>query len=192
MSTRERIVEAAFELFEEQGFETTTVDEVVERAGVEREDFFRHFRAKEDAVLPAHAEMLRVLEDRLALDDPLADRVTQAARTVLDHFLAEGDRARARHRLAGHVPLIRARETDVERSYRRAFFAAITADLGDHAAAELEAELVASAVVTGHNVVLKRWLRGVTDSPVAEFEHAMARATAPLRGEAQAYAQQAQ
>lgn len=180
MSTRDRIVDAAFDLFEEQGFEATTVDDVVERAGVERTDFFRHFRAKEEAVLPDHGEMLRLVEDRLAHDDPIAERVTEAARAVLDHFLAEGDRARARHRLAGHVPVIRSRETDVERTYRRAFFTVIAAELGADAAAELEAELIANAVVTGHNVVLKRWLRGITESPVAEFERAMARAVEPL------------
>lgn len=192
MSTRDRIVDAAFDLFEEQGFEATTVDDVVERAGVERTDFFRHFRAKEEAVLPDHGEMLRLVEDRLAHDDPIAERVTEAARSVLDHFLAEGDRARARHRLAGHVPVIRSRETDVERTYRRAFFTVIAAELGADAAAELEAELIANAVVTGHNVVLKRWLRGITESPVAEFERAMARAVEPLRGDAQAYAAQQQ
>lgn len=38
-------------------------------------------------------------------------------------------------------------------------------------------------------MVLRRWLRGVTESPVSEFERAMARATEPLRGaEGRAYA----
>lgn len=189
MSTRRRIVDAAFELFDEQGFEETTVDDVVERAGVGRTTFFRHFRAKEDAVLPDHTEMLRRVEERLAARDALDVRVTEAARAVLDHYLAEGERARVRHRLAAAVPAIRSRESAGHRAYQRAFLAAISAELGEGPEAELEAELIANAVVTAHNVVLRRWLRGVTETPVTEFDRALARATEPLRGgEAKAYA----
>lgn len=181
MSTRRRIVDAAFELFVEQGFEGTTVDDVTERAGVGRTTFFRHFRAKEDAVLPDHDGLLTRVEERLAATDPLAERVTEAARVVLDHYLAEGERARVRHRLAASVPAIRSRETAGHRAYQRAFLAAVSAELGEGPEAELEAELVANAVVTAHNVVLRRWLRGVTETPAAEFDRALARATEPLR-----------
>lgn len=184
MSTRARIVDAAFALFDEQGFEETTVDDVAERAGVGRTTFFRHFRAKEDAVLPDHTTMLRRVEERLAERDPIAVRVTEAARSVLDHYLAEGERARVRHRLAGNVPAIRSRESAGHRAYQRAFLAAISAELGEGPEAELEAELIANAVVTAHNVVLRRWLRGVTETPTTEFDRAMARATEPLRTEA--------
>ena len=181
MSTRARIVDAAFELFAEQGFEATTVDDVTERAGVGRTTFFRHFRAKEDAVLPDHEGLLTLVEKRLAESDPLAFRVTEAARVVLDHYLAEGERARVRHRLAATVPAIRSRETAGHRSYQRAFLAAVSAELGEGPEQELEAELVANAIVTAHNVVLRRWLRGVTETPATEFDRAMARATEPLR-----------
>ena len=37
----------------------------------------------------------------------------------------------------------------------------------------LRAELMANAVVTAHNHVLRRWLRGDTDRPEAEFDEAM-------------------
>ncbi|QCX26546.1 TetR/AcrR family transcriptional regulator [Nocardioides jishulii] len=181
MSTRARIVDAAFSLFDEQGFEETTVDDVVERAGVGRTTFFRHFRAKEDAVLPDHSGLLGQVEERLAETDPLDVRVTEAARVVLDHYLAEGERARVRYRLSGNVPAIRSRETAGHRAYQRSFLAAISAELGEGPDAELEAELVANAVITAHNVVLRRWLRGDTETPTAEFARALARATEPLR-----------
>ncbi len=38
----------------------------------------------------------------------------------------------------------------------------------------LRAELMANAVVTAHNHVLRRWLRGNTDTPETEFDAAMA------------------
>ena len=47
-NTRERLIEAAFALFDERGFEETTVEDVAERAGVGRTTFFRAFKSKEE------------------------------------------------------------------------------------------------------------------------------------------------
>ena len=47
---------------------------------------------------------------------------------------------------------------------------------------DLHAELLAAAVVTAHNVVLRRWLRGVTAEPGPEFEDAMDAVFAMARG----------
>ncbi|MFC6152849.1 TetR/AcrR family transcriptional regulator [Nocardioides yefusunii] len=183
MSTRDRIVEAAFSLFEEQGFEATTVEDVAERAGVGRTTFFRHFRAKEDAVLPDHELVVAAVDARLAQDDALATRVAAAARLVLEHYLEEGERARVRYRLSTSVPAIRRSEAAGQRAYQRTFKTAIKAELGSAVEARLEAELVANAVITAHNFVLRRWLRGETEDPFTEFDAAMVRATQPLHPE---------
>lgn len=46
--TRERLREAALDLFRERGFAATTVPDIVERAGVTRRTFFRHFSDKRE------------------------------------------------------------------------------------------------------------------------------------------------
>src|ERR1700752_2212150 len=46
--TREKILEAAVELFGEVGFEATKISDVCERADVARQTFFNHFPAKSD------------------------------------------------------------------------------------------------------------------------------------------------
>jgi AcrR family transcriptional regulator len=53
--TRERISRAAIDLFAEKGFDTTTVDEIAQRADVAKGTFFNYFPRKE-AVLTALAE----------------------------------------------------------------------------------------------------------------------------------------
>jgi AcrR family transcriptional regulator len=183
MSARERISEASLALFEERGFEQTTIEDIVERAGVGRTTFFRHFRSKEEAVLPHQSALVAQVRERLA--SPAAEdldvRVTEAARIVLDHYLVEGELARARHRLVSAVPAVRAREYAGQRAYQRAFTAAVLAGLADHPDRELESELVGSAVVTAHNHVLRRWLRGESSTPVPDFDRALRRATEPLR-----------
>lgn len=189
MSAREKLVDAAFELFEERGFEQTTVDDVAQRAGLGRSTFFRHFRAKEDVVLADHDRMLADVEALLrpvpgASVDPhdlvaLAARVVAAARSVLDHYVTEGERARRRYRLSATVPAIRSREAAGMRAYERAFLAAVDEAFGGGADPTLEAELTATAVITATHHVLRRWLRGESDTPEADFDRAITRALAP-------------
>lgn len=50
--TRQRLVEAAFVLFEDRGFDNVTVDEIATAAGVSRRTYFRHFKTKEKVVFP--------------------------------------------------------------------------------------------------------------------------------------------
>src|ERR1700693_4857565 len=48
---RERILEAAYELFSRRGIRDVGVDEVIERAGVAKATLYRHFPSKDDLVL---------------------------------------------------------------------------------------------------------------------------------------------
>ena len=50
-NARERLVRAAVELFAEQGYEATTVNEIAERAGgLTKTTFFRHFTDKREVL----------------------------------------------------------------------------------------------------------------------------------------------
>lgn len=51
-STRAALADAALELFEENGFAATTIDEIADRADVARRTFFRHFVSKEAVLFP--------------------------------------------------------------------------------------------------------------------------------------------
>jgi AcrR family transcriptional regulator len=48
--TREAIVEAAFELFDERGFDGTTIADIAERADIAPRTFFSYFPSKDDVV----------------------------------------------------------------------------------------------------------------------------------------------
>lgn len=177
-STRERLIEAAFALFDERGFEETTVDDVALSAGVGRTTFFRAFRSKEDVIFPDHEVVLSAIRDRLATaTGPTAlVAVTEAARLVLLHYLAEGDRARIRYRLTRSVPALRAREVASQQQYQQTFRTFFDQWLGGGPETALRAELMAGAVVTAHNHVLRRWLRRqlATGAAEEEFDRAMA------------------
>jgi len=49
--TRQKIAEAAVELFELNGYETTTVQQIAERAAVAKGTFFNYFNSKEELMM---------------------------------------------------------------------------------------------------------------------------------------------
>ncbi len=175
-TARERLIDAAFVLFDEYGFERTSVDEIAERAGVGRTTFFRNFRSKEEVIFPDHEAILAAIRQRLEAATPQTAvvAVCEAARIVLQHYLAEGDRARSRFALTRSVPALRDRERASMQQYQRLFHTFIRDWMKDGDSTDLRAELMANAVVTAHNHVLRRWLQGATDTPESDFDDAMA------------------
>jgi AcrR family transcriptional regulator len=63
-STRERILEAALDVFSEKGFHLATVDEIAERAGLGKGTLYRHFANKETLF----NELVRVRLEELETD----------------------------------------------------------------------------------------------------------------------------
>jgi AcrR family transcriptional regulator len=175
-STRERLAQAAFALFDERGYEQTTVDDVAERAGVGRTTFFRHYRSKEEVIFPDHDRLLAAIRQRLARSTHATAlaAVSDAVRLVLLHYLDEGELARRRYALTSKVPALRDREIVSVAHYQRLFREFIAGWMGGAGtSAPLRAELMAANVVAAHNHVLRRWLRGASADPVAELDLAM-------------------
>ncbi|MFI8788825.1 TetR/AcrR family transcriptional regulator [Streptomyces sp. NBC_01474] len=175
-AARIRLADAAFALFDERGYEQTTVDEIAERAGVGRTTFFRHYRSKEDVIFPDHDRLLALIKDRLVTSSHSTGliAVSDAVRLVLLHYIEEGDLARRRYRLTSKVAVLRDREIASVARYQRLFREFIAEWMGDPTeSASLRAELMAASVVAAHNHVLRRWLRGETSDPVAEMDEAM-------------------
>ncbi len=112
---REVLAQAAFQLFLERGFERTTVDDIVARAGVGRRSFFRYFPSKEDAVFPDHERCLAEMTQFLATaddSDPVG-AVADAARIVLRMYAANPEFSVQRYRLTREVPGLRTYELSV-------------------------------------------------------------------------------
>ncbi|MFB9466243.1 TetR/AcrR family transcriptional regulator [Streptomyces cinereospinus] len=175
-STRDRLAQAAFALFDERGYEQTTIDDVAERAGVGRTTFFRHYRSKEEVIFPDHDRLLAAIRDRLdgSTHATALVAVSDAVRLVLMHYLDEGDLAQRRYALTSKVPALREREIVSVARYQRLFREFISDWMGDTGQpASLRAELMAANVVAAHNHVLRRWLRGESADPVSEVDDAM-------------------
>jgi AcrR family transcriptional regulator len=176
LAARDRLTEAALTLFDESGYEQTTVDDITGRAGLSRATFFRYYRSKEDVIFPDHDRLLEQVKDRLlnSSHSTALVAVSDAVRLVLLHYLEEGDLAHRRYALTSTVPALRDREIASVARYQRLFREFISDWMGDQSeSASLRAELMAASVVSAHNHVLRRWLRGESADPVREVDEAL-------------------
>mgnify|MGYP005932389621 CR=1 FL=1 len=73
-ATRAKIVSAAWKLFYEQGYEDTTVEEIIEASGTSRGSFYHYFEGK-DALLSSVSFLFdEKYEELMACMDPEKDR----------------------------------------------------------------------------------------------------------------------
>jgi len=104
--TRAAIQAAALHLFERQGYQATTVDQIAEMAEVSQSTFFRYFPSKEDVVLLDRYDplLLAALVAQPAELSPIA-ALRRTLRSVLGGLPAEElERERQRAMLVVSVP----------------------------------------------------------------------------------------
>src|SRR4028119_2351415 len=75
--TRERILDVAYQAIVEKGFAATSIEELVEAAGITKSGFFYHFKDKNDLAR-------QLLERFLAEDNEILDTLEQRARALAD------------------------------------------------------------------------------------------------------------
>jgi len=86
---RERLVVAAVDLFNEQGYDETTVAQIADRAGVTRSTFFRHFPDKRELLVAGQATLSRLFAEGITAApseasplDAVAAGLTRASETL--------------------------------------------------------------------------------------------------------------
>ncbi|WP_124710279.1 TetR family transcriptional regulator [Gordonia insulae] len=162
---RVHVVAESIRLFSEQGYESTTVEQIAAAAGISRRTFFRQFGAKEDVIFADHEALLAQVAAHLdtADDDPWVAVCTAAERVFL-HFRDTRELAVRRFQVVQESPALRDRELVTTYRYQRLFEDFLRPRLP----AESPARVVAyAAAVTGaHNYLLRSMIRGDVDATI--------------------------
>lgn len=160
---REAIVAAAYELFDEHGFDSVTVTDIAERAEVGRATFFRYFGDKQEVIFgadqrfdPALAAEIR----RLAVAAPIGDALSEAlgyvrrAMALLVARLVENPEAyRRQERIVAQHPELQARGLAKQRRYVEAIVGLLRERGTDGPTAALAAELGLACYHAGRRTV---------------------------------------
>ena len=76
-NTRGKIIDAAWKLFYRQGYDDTTVEEIIEESGTSRGSFYHYFQGKDDLLSTLADVFDQKYEALMATIDPEMDRFDQ-------------------------------------------------------------------------------------------------------------------
>jgi AcrR family transcriptional regulator len=153
----ERLQAAAFELFDEQGFERTTVAEIAQRAGLTQRTFFNHFADKREVLFGLSSEVQQAIVREIAAgDDTLAplDAVVRALEVAADELFEDRRAAVARRYtiLAANSEL-----QERELSKNAALAEAIAAVLRERGCDAETAFLAAGGAMLAQQAAFQKW-----------------------------------
>jgi AcrR family transcriptional regulator len=183
-----RLAAAALDLFEERGFDATTIDDIARTAGLNRRTFFRYFPAKEDVLFAHHVDYLYAFDRRLELPgrDPL-ETARHALEALIDGETEQRELSVRRHRVIASTLPLRDRETVWLSEYQRRLTEYLTrtppAGSDSPAAADpLAPELAAAALVAAARTLLADWATTAPTPPVgtAALRRRFATLTTPV------------
>ena len=169
-NTKERLVQAALDLFTEQGYDATTVNQIAERAGVSKMTFFRHFPDKREVLFAAGQEVhSQILADAIAAaPDPATP--LQAVAAALDALSATF--TDDRREFAARLRVVVAAQRELREraaSKHNGLVEATTEALAKRGVPELTATLAAELGLRAFDRAFDRWADPASSQPLTEL-----------------------
>jgi AcrR family transcriptional regulator len=154
--TRERIVEAAFDLFDERGFDGTTIADIADAAEIAPRTFFSYFPSKDDVVFhdfeASHAMVASWLRDREPGTNTI-DALYSGITALKGEMGAETvQEKRLRKRLVRENESLAAHSQHLMGKFAELIAEGVAQDLGDEPG-DLRPRLVAAAAAAAIGVI---------------------------------------
>jgi AcrR family transcriptional regulator len=170
-NARGRLEQAALELYRERGFDSTTVAEIAERAGLTERTFFRHYADKRE-VLFGGAGMLQDMLVSGVREAPAglpAMEAINAALVAVADGLFEERRDFARQRQAVIASNAELQEREVVKLARLAI--AVAGALRERGVSDPAASLAAEAGIAVFKVAFEHWVSQPASAgrPLADY-----------------------
>jgi len=182
--TRAAIVDAAVALFQEQGFNETTVDAIAERADVGRRTFFRYFPAKESVLFHDIDGQIQATLDALAArpeEEPPFEALIGVLRESAGRFSADVHKRRLLAKVAQECDNLMVHHRAV---IMRRLEDTITAEIARRSSVEpddLATGAAVAAILAAYGSAVRRWiLRGANEPLGPLVETALAAAQQAL------------
>lgn len=158
-AVRDQIKAVAMQLFVEQGFEATTIDQIAAAAGMSSRTFFRYFATKEDVVIGDPHEFGASLRDALEqrpADEPAPEALVRALDAFVDHVSAN-PAAVGISTVMLSTPSLRARHIEKQRVWVELLLPGTLARLGDIPHPTLVATALITSTLTVFDAAFTAW-----------------------------------
>jgi AcrR family transcriptional regulator len=161
-AVRAQVAAAAAELFAEQGFENTTVDQIAAAVGMSPRSVFRYFATKEDMVV---GELIQLGEQLTAVlrERPADEPVWTALRIALGVCVAEleGEGGLQRATMLATTPALRIAMLTKQRAWEDLLVPEVTRRLGKKVKRpELVGHAIVASALACLDVAATEWVRG--------------------------------
>ncbi len=165
------IARAALRLFEQSGFEQTTIEAIADEANVSPRTFFRYFAAKEDVVLVDPDRKLEIIGSALTGQHdemPMLDAIEAAWSRLADEYLSDPGIALAIYRLSRSEPALGACMLAFQTRWTHVLAAAIADHLGVDPADDIRPEVIASTLQAAVRAATNRWAEQGCPAPARD------------------------
>ncbi|MBO3745864.1 TetR family transcriptional regulator [Streptosporangiaceae bacterium NEAU-GS5] len=170
---RDELCHLALRLIAAQGYKETTVEQIVDAAGVSRRTFFRYFKSKEDVIIEVLGDVEQFVVAELTArppGEPAAEAVREVLRALARLHAGEPDKTLAITRLILETPDLRARYLSRTYEWRRSM-AAVLARRDGREGSSLRDEVTVAVPFAALEAALTRW-DGRTDL-ASDFDRAL-------------------
>jgi AcrR family transcriptional regulator len=159
-NTRQELTRVGLQLFLQQGFANTTIDQIVAPLGISKRTFFRYFDTKEDLVFEWQKEMAPALVEGLQ-HRPVHEAPFTAVSQTLFSLAARTNEnpalAFALMRLLKETPALAGREMERRTVWEQALTAALIARVGPAVMPRLKARIIVGTAMTAWIAALDEW-----------------------------------
>ena len=157
---RHCIEQAALQLFDQVGFDGTTIDDIAAAADIAPRTFFSYFPTKEDVVLADYAERLRRLVDELGrrpATEPPWTALRASFVVVAGDYEAHRDDLFRRFTIMAANPSVFARSLQLQAGWEDALTDAVARRSG-RTSEDIEPRLLSSAALACMRSSIRHWI----------------------------------
>jgi AcrR family transcriptional regulator len=169
-NARGRLEKAAMELYGERGFETTTVAQIAERAGLTERTFFRHFADKREVLFAGSGQLQDLLVQTVA-EAPASAAPIDAVAAGIEAVGAvlQEDRGRAFARQRQSIVAASAELRERELNKMSSLADALAVALRKRGVGEPAASLLAEIGIAVFRISFERWVSGPRERDLREL-----------------------
>jgi AcrR family transcriptional regulator len=154
--TRQAVIDVAWRLFRQKGYDATTVDEIAEQSFISRRTFFRYFPNKESVVFHESPVRLAYFRSQLVAGGTGFRAVSHACLELARHYEANKQALIEEYRLIRSAPTLILREGEIDGEWMEAI--AETLGAGGTRAAGRRNRVLAGAIFGAVRATLAEWL----------------------------------